>query len=81
MTANVLDLLSARRARQQPALTFDTDLEALEFAAKRLDELHERATTALLLDAESLRLQLGQAAAIVRACIRLHADRDEEDIR
>ena len=80
MSGQVVDLLAARRARQRPALTFDTDLEALEFAAAHLDRLHEQVRDSLFIDCEAVRLPIGQAAAIVRACMCVHSDRHEEDV-
>lgn len=69
----VHNLLEARTRRQQAAMTFETDHEALLFAAHCLDELRQTAASPAELDRSTLQLKLDQAADIVRACIRLHA--------
>lgn len=76
--AGVVDLLTERRKRQELAMHFETDLEALEFACTRIDELRDLADDALLLDTETLALRLDQAAACVRACMRLHTDQEQD---
>lgn len=77
MTATVTNLLERRTRRQEPALHFETDREALLFAAACVDELRQTATAAQGLDPEVTRLKLDQAADVIRACIRLH-DRESE---
>jgi hypothetical protein len=72
MSNNVVDLLSARTRRQQAALTFETDLEALLFTASCIDELRKTAADGADLTTAHARMKLDQAAAVVRACIRLH---------
>ena len=75
MTATVTDLLARRTRRQEPALTFETDHEALLFAAACVDDL--RATEPDERTPDLLDLKLDQAAAVIRACIRLN-DRTRE---
>ena len=77
MSGNVVDLLNARTRRQQPALTFETDLEALLFTAACVDELRQAVADGADLTREHARMKLDQAAAVIRACIRLH-DRESE---
>ena len=76
MTDNVADLLSVRRRRQQPALHFETDYEALLFAASCLADLHRTAVKGELAP-DVLALKLDQAGSVIHACIRLH-DRESE---
>ncbi len=80
MTATVHDLLSRRTRRQQPALHFATDREALTFTAERLDALLNAASQdqSLLMDTQALILELRQAADIVRACMRVAPGRQED---
>ncbi|HWL99086.1 MAG TPA: hypothetical protein VNP20_17215 [Nocardioidaceae bacterium] len=78
MSATIHDLLARRDRRHQAALHFRNDVEALTYAAERIDELLDLADEALLLDTERLRLPLSQAASILRACKRLHTTDDRE---
>lgn len=68
----VTDLLSRRARRHQPALHFDTPIEALTFARTQIGELEDMAGSALLLTAEELDLPLTQLAAVLDACLRLY---------
>ena len=76
MTATVTNLLERRTRRQEPAMTFETDHEALLFAAACVADLRETALAGDL-TTEHLALKLEQAADVIRACIRLHADESE----
>lgn len=71
MNDNVTNLLAARQRRRRPALHFDTDLEALLFAAKCLADLHRTAVKGELAP-DVLALKLDQAGSVIDACIRLH---------
>ena len=79
MTATVTDLLSRRESRHQPGLHFDTDWQALAYAAEHLDELRQHVASSHSPDAEQIQLQLAQAASIVRACMRVHGPDREWD--
>lgn len=80
MTATVTNLLERRTRRQEPALTFETDHEALLFAAACVDELRRAAPAGELAPA-LLALKLDQAADVIRACIRLHARTERNETR
>jgi hypothetical protein len=78
MTATVHDLLSRRATRQRPALHFDTDVEALTFAAEQVRELQDKADSSLFLEGHELDLPLSQLAAVLDACLRL-CDRPQKE--
>lgn len=71
MNDNVTDLLAARRRKGRDGLHFDTDLEALLFAASCLADLHRTAVKGEL-HPDVLALKLDQAGSVIDACIRLH---------
>lgn len=71
MSAPVTNLLEARTRRQEPALHFETDYEALLFAASCLADLHRTAVKGEL-SPDVLALKLDQAGSVIDACIRLH---------
>jgi hypothetical protein len=79
MTANVHDLLSRRARKHKPALHFETDVEALTFAAEQVRELQHQADAALLLRGQELDLPLSQLAAVLDACLRLYTHPRQKD--
>lgn len=77
--SNVVDLLTRRQTRGEPALHFRSATEALAYAARQVRDLERLTGTALVIAASDLELPLAQVAAILAECSRLHAHLPHEE--
>ncbi len=80
MNATVTDLLARRERHHQPGLHSADDWQALTYTAALLDRLREHLADGPP-DPDLMRLKLAQAAAVVRACMRVHGPPREQDTR
>ncbi len=76
--SNVIDLLSRRTRRGEPALRFRTAADALAFAREQVADLERLTGSALLLVADDLDHRLAQVHAVLDACIDLHTHQSHE---
>lgn len=77
VNATVTDLLARRERHHQPRLHFADDWQALTYTADLLDRLRDHLDDGPP-DTDRMRLELAQAAAVVRACMRVHRPPGQE---